>query len=175
MNLRRSIPVLVSILFCLVPIGRPVAAPSKSNEPEATSRSNESEATDPARQLYEQGLQKVQAKDYAGALPLFEKAQKAKKNDPDILNMLAFTQRKTGDLDAAFANYAKALEIKPDFPQAREYLAEAHLQAAMAQMKILRDSGAKAEAALLQDAFAKAAWTVGASTQPAGADTTRRW
>jgi Tfp pilus assembly protein PilF len=92
--------------------------------------------------------------------------------------MLAFTQRKLGDLDAAFANYAKALELRPDFPQAREYLAEAHLQAAMAQMKILRDSGkdAEAEVAQLLDAFAKAAWTVGAGNRPAAAaDSTRRW
>ena len=167
MNLRRSIPVLVILLFAVSLGGPAVAAPSKSNEPEA--------ASDPSRQLYEQGMQKVQAKDYAGALELFESANKSKKNDPDVLNMMAFSQRKLGDLDKAFANYAKALQIKPDFPQAREYLAEAHLQAAMEQMKVLRESNAQAEVAQLLDAFAKAAWTVGAKTSPAGADSTRKW
>ena len=170
MKLRRLAPIVLAILASLDPLGRAAAAPagSKKDKPEA--------ASDPARELYEQGLQKVQANDFNAALDLFERAQKTKKNDPEILNMLAFTQRKLGDLDAAFANYAKALELRPDFPQAREYLAEAHLQAAMAQMKILRESGSEAEVAQLLDAFAKAAWTVGAGNRPAAAaDSSRRW
>ena len=143
---------------------------SKSETPEASK--------DPAIQLYEEGLKKVEAKDWNGALSLFERAHQAKKKDPEILNMLAFTQRKTGQLDEAFTNYAKVLQMRPEFPQAREYLAEAHLQAAMEQMKILREYGsdAQAEVALLLDAFAKAAHTVGVRTAgTAGADSTRRW
>lgn len=171
MNLRRFFPTLLAVVVLVVCAGRPVAAPtgSKTEKPAASS--------DPARQLYDQGLEKVKANDFAAALSLFESAHQAKKNDPEILNMLAFTQRKLGDLDHAFANYAKALELQPDFPQAREYLAEAHLQAALAQMKILREYGPKAEAEVAQlvDAFAKAAWTVGAGARPAGADSTRRW
>jgi len=52
--------------------------------------------------------------------------------------MLAFTQRKTGHLDDAFRNYRRALEISRPFPQAREYLGEAHIQAALQQVEILR-------------------------------------
>ena len=66
-------------------------------------------------------------------------------NDPDILNMLAYTQRKTGELDRAIDNYKRALDLRPDFPQAREYLGEAYLQAALAQLKWLDDKGTGAE------------------------------
>src|SRR5262245_3745412 len=160
---RFGIPAFFVLLFAAGAFA--AGSGSKSQTPEA--------ATDPAIQLYEQGLKKVEAKDWKGALDLFERAHQAKKKDPDILNMLAFTQRKTGQLDDAFTNYAKALEMRPEFPQAREYLAEAHLQAAMEQMKILRDYGseAQAEVTMLLDAFAKAAWTVGA--RPAAGDSTR--
>lgn len=166
---RLFVPLVVPILVGLVAASSAVGAPSGSKA--------ETPASDPARQLYQQGLEKLQANDFTAALALFERAHQAKKTDPEVLNMLAFTQRKLGDLDAAFANYAKALELRPDFPQAREYLAEAHLQAALEQMKLLREYGPKAEAEVAQliDAFAKAAWTVGAGTRPAGADSARRW
>ena len=75
---------------------------------------------------------------YETARKQFEKAVAQNPNDPDALNMLAFTQRKTGQIDNAFANYAKALRLRPDFPQAREYLAEAHIQAALQQIETLK-------------------------------------
>jgi outer membrane protein assembly factor BamD (BamD/ComL family) len=169
---RFGIPALFLLLFAAGAFAS--GSGSKSQTPESKSQTPEA-STDPAIQLYEEGLKKVEAKDWKGALSLFERAHQAKKKDPDILNMLAFTQRKNGQLDDAFTNYAKVLEMKPEFPQAREYLAEAHLQAAMEQMKILRDYGseAQAEVTMLLDAFAKAAWTVGA--RPAAGDSTRRW
>jgi len=132
---------------------------------------------DAATQMYEQGLKEVEKQNFDAALGLFERANKSRKNDAEILNMLGFTQRKVGRLDDAFKSYAKALDIQPEFPQAREYLAEAHLQAAMEQMRVLREAGtaAQAEVALLLDAFAKAAWTVGAGAKPAPGDSARRW
>jgi tetratricopeptide (TPR) repeat protein len=56
-------------------------------------------------------------------------------------NLLAYCQRKTGKLDEAFLNYRKALELKPEFPEAREYLGEAHLQAVLREIEILRGYG----------------------------------
>jgi tetratricopeptide (TPR) repeat protein len=98
----------------------------------------EAEGPDEADQLYARGMELAEEGKFEEALVRFEQAGKKRKKDPEILNMLAFCQRKTGDLEAAFENYAKALEIQPRFPQAREYLAEAHLQAALAQLEILR-------------------------------------
>lgn len=90
---------------------------------------------------YHQGLAVFVRGDLEEALKLFEKAQQEEPKNPDVYNMLAFTQRKTGKLDEAFVNYKKALELKPDFPQAREYLGEAHLQAALRELETLKSYG----------------------------------
>jgi Tfp pilus assembly protein PilF len=109
--------------------------------------SAEQQGPDEADQLYQRGLELAKEQKFEEALARFEQANKKRKKDPEILNMLAFCQRKTGHLEKAFENYAKALEIRPKFPQAREYLAEAHLQAALAQLEILRGYGADGEKA----------------------------
>jgi tetratricopeptide (TPR) repeat protein len=96
---------------------------------------------DEADQMYQRGMELAEAGKFEEALVRFEQAAKKRKNDAEILNMLAFCQRKTGDLEHAFENYQKALEIKPVFPEAREYLGEAHLQAALQQVEILRGFG----------------------------------
>lgn len=47
--------------------------------------------------------------------------------NPRYLNAMGFATRKLGDVDAALPYYARALEIEPDYVQAREYLGEAFL------------------------------------------------
>jgi len=142
---------------------------------DARGSKSKQEKADEASKLYEEGVKLAEAGDFETALDRFERAQKERKNDADILNMLGFTQRKLGRLDAAFANYAKALELRPDFPEAREYLGEAHLQAALEQLRILSARGATEEVAELRDAIAQAAWRAGAGSSPAAGDSTRRW
>ena len=93
--------------------------------------------------LYDQGVEANNKKDYAAALPLFEQALQQDPKNPDILNMLAHAQREVGKTDEAVANYRKALELRPEFPQAREYLGEAYVQAALKQIEILRGCGDK--------------------------------
>jgi putative oxidoreductase len=104
---------------------------------------------------FAQGQQAIKRKDYAGARRAFEQALATQTNNPDVLNMLAFSERKTGNLDGAFAHYAKALALRPRFPEAREYLAEAHLQAALQEMSTLKSYGAdgREENAELKEAF----------------------
>jgi len=43
-------------------------------------------------------------------------------------NALGYTQRKLGAYDDALASYAKALELKPGYPEALEYRGEAYLR-----------------------------------------------
>jgi tetratricopeptide (TPR) repeat protein len=43
-------------------------------------------------------------------------------------NALGYTQRKLGSFDDALASYAKALELKPGYPEALEYRGEAFLR-----------------------------------------------
>lgn len=62
---------------------------------------------------------------YGEALALLDRAQN--KDDPRLLSATGFMTRKLGNVDGAFPFYAKALAIKPDYVQAREYLGEAYL------------------------------------------------
>jgi tetratricopeptide (TPR) repeat protein len=95
---------------------------------------------------YAEAASAAKAGDCAKALPLLERAVARDRRDADALNLLAYCQRKTGKLDAAFKNYRRALEIRPEFPAAREYLGEAHVQAALRELEILRGYGEPAQA-----------------------------
>ena len=92
-------------------------------------------------ELYEKGRKAAKDKKFQDALRLFQEAQQKDPENPDVLNMLAYTQRKLGNLDDAFTNYRKALTLRPRFPEAREYLAEAHLQAIMLEIETLKSYG----------------------------------
>ncbi len=62
---------------------------------------------------------------YRDALTLLGAVQD--KENPRALNAMGFATRKLGDVDGALPYYARALAIKPDYVQAREYLGEAFL------------------------------------------------
>lgn len=62
---------------------------------------------------------------YADSLALL--ATVADKENPRVLNAMGFATRKLGDVDGALPYYARALALKPDYVQAREYLGEAFL------------------------------------------------
>lgn len=49
------------------------------------------------------------------------------KENPRALNAMGFATRKLGDVEGALPYYTRALAIKPDYVQAREYLGEAFL------------------------------------------------
>ena len=49
-------------------------------------------------------------------------------DDPDLFNLLAFSQRKLGRFEPAYENYQKALAIDPGHRGANEYLGELYLQ-----------------------------------------------
>ena len=89
-----------------------------------------------------QASQALAMKDYKKADELLVGALRQHPADPDLLNDYAFTQRKLGHLDEAFEYYEKALRERNRFPEAREYLGEAHLQAALREMDALKSYGA---------------------------------
>ncbi len=114
---------------------------------------------DVAAGLYEEALEKIADARYRKAIKLLKKANRRDSGNPDILNMLAFSERKLGNLKAAFSYYGRALELRPTFPEAREYLGEAHIDAALRQLALLRsygEDGKQAHASLL-DALKRAA------------------
>ena len=67
---------------------------------------------------YDQGIEKLEA--YVARAP--ENAR-----DADAQNWLGYAYRKSGNLDAAFLHYDKALAINPRHRGAHEYLGEAYL------------------------------------------------
>lgn len=105
-------------------------------------------AKGPASELYARGKEAANEGKYAEALRLFQQSNQLQPHNPDTLNMIAYCYRKLGKLPEAFQFYEKALKLRPRFPAAREYLGEAHLQAVLEQVEILRSYGPDGEEAL---------------------------
>lgn len=151
----RTQPSRARFLFALLALATLQPAPRAL----AAGSETKSEPKNTAETLYNEGVKLAEEGRHAAALVKFEEAHEKDPNDPDVMNMLAHSLRKTGKLDAAFAMYEKALEKRERFAQAREYLGEAHLQAALIQVQVLRSYGEEgaAELAALLDALKRAA------------------
>ncbi len=72
--------------------------------------------------------QKVDAGDYRGAIPILTDIIKANPNNADALNLMGFSQRKTGQTDLALQYYNKALALMPKHLGANEYLGELYVE-----------------------------------------------
>jgi predicted Zn-dependent protease len=70
----------------------------------------------------------VDAGKYDDAMPQLQALDKATPNNPDILNLIGFSLRKTGHPDQALGYYNRALAEKPDHLDANEYLGELYLE-----------------------------------------------
>ena len=86
----------------------------------------------------------IEAEKYETAIQKLQTALAEKADDADLLNLLAYSQRKLGRFDVALVNYEKALAIDPTHRGANEYLGELYLQMdqpelAMQRLKVLDD------------------------------------
>ena len=72
--------------------------------------------TDKAKKLYSQAFNKL------------AKAYKSDKKNPDILNYMGFTTRKTGNFKKAEKFYLEGLSLKPNHNGINEYLGELYVQ-----------------------------------------------
>ena len=116
----------------------------------------------PKISLYDQGVKlvkragKLEKKEkiakaeklYTKALKKFEKAYSKDKNNPDILNYLGYTSRKTGNFEVAEKFYLKGLEINPNHNGINEYLGELYVQTnridkANERLKVLKNCNCK--------------------------------
>ena len=70
---------------------------------------------------YNEAVALIAAEKYQEAIPPLQSAEKLATLDADIQNLLGFTHRKTGKLDAAARYYKRALEINPKHKGALEY------------------------------------------------------
>ena len=69
----------------------------------------------------------IKAERFPEAIVALKKLEREGPN-ADVLNLLAFSQRKSGDFATAYANYQKALKLNPEHRSAREYLGELYIQ-----------------------------------------------
>jgi tetratricopeptide (TPR) repeat protein len=65
---------------------------------------------------------------YQDAIVELQRMLKENPEDADVLNLLAYSQRKSQQFDEAMVNYQKALNIEPKHLRANEYLGELYLQ-----------------------------------------------
>ena len=81
-----------------------------------------------AKKLEEKNKIDRATKLYVKALEKLQQAYKTDRNNPDILNYLGFTLRKTGKLEEAEKFYLAGLKIKPDHNGINEYLGELYVK-----------------------------------------------
>jgi len=81
-----------------------------------------------AKKLEEKNKVDRATKLYVKALEKLQQAYKTDRNNPDILNYLGFTLRKTGKLKEAEKYYLAGLKIKPDHNGINEYLGELYVK-----------------------------------------------
>ena len=70
----------------------------------------------------------IQRSDYDAAIRSLKELLRDSPRDADVLNMLGFTHRKSGNADAALDYYQQALAVEPKHRGANEYLGELYLE-----------------------------------------------
>jgi tetratricopeptide (TPR) repeat protein len=81
-----------------------------------------------AGKLEKKGKSEKAKKLYSQAFEKLNKAYKSDKNNPDILNYMGFTSRKTDNFKEAEKYYLKGLNIDPKHNGINEYLGELYVQ-----------------------------------------------
>ncbi|MBL6927775.1 MAG: tetratricopeptide repeat protein [Rhodospirillales bacterium] len=77
---------------------------------------------------YAAGRKAWKAKDWTRAIPLLQKAVATDPKNANAYNLLGYSLRHVGKIDAALKSYDKALTINPKHKGAHEYIGEAYLQ-----------------------------------------------
>ena len=127
---KKTFIILISLFIFLQYIGVSYGASSDSDSSDSymdqyqeaknyvlrAKKLEEKNKIDRAKKLYSKALEKLQ-QDY-----------KTDRNNPDILNYLGFTLRKTGKFDEAEKFYLAGLKIKPDHNGINEYLGELYVK-----------------------------------------------
>jgi len=76
---------------------------------------------------FQEGKAEIEAHNWAKAIEILGKTAEAFPDSADTQNLLGYAYRNSGNLDAAFRHYERALAINPAHKNAHEYLGEAYL------------------------------------------------
>jgi len=114
---------LVTILAAAALASAAGGALAMGNDP-APSSSSAKPAGDPN---YTNAKAMIEAKNYAGAIPLLQQVVAKNPKDADAYNLLGFATRKSGNPQGSLQYYTTALQIDPKHLGANEYIGEAYL------------------------------------------------
>ncbi|HLG48713.1 MAG TPA: tetratricopeptide repeat protein [Reyranella sp.] len=113
-----SVPVLFSIL------GLSMAAFAAGGGGGGESLSTPAKPVDPN---FAQAKAAIEARNYAGALPLLQQVVAKDSQNADAYNLMGYATRKSGDANGSLRYYTTALQIDPKHLGAHEYIGEAYL------------------------------------------------
>ena len=113
-----------------------VADPSSSNDYDDDAK--------PVNLDYKRGYDEVSNGNYQLAIKYLLKATKTSSDNPDVYNLLGFSNRKLDKLEESFMYYNRALKLNPRHLGANEYIGELYLRTnnlkkAEEHLKILDD------------------------------------
>ena len=77
---------------------------------------------------YQQAQTAIAGADYKTAADLLQKVLTRQPDNPDVLNLMGFSERKMGEASTALMYYKKALDLQPTHIGANEYLGELYLE-----------------------------------------------
>ena len=115
--------VMFILMFCLASTQMGFAASSGGSSSSSGSSSN---SMDEPQGPFDRAYQLIESKKYAEAYKELKSVDARNKSD-DLNNLLGFTARKQGKLEAAAKYYDKALEINPKHVGALQYQGELFL------------------------------------------------
>ena len=95
--------------------------------PAAMANMGAEEANESIDPDYVAGKKALESQDWKKAIELLSKAMKTVSNNSEAHNLLGYAYRKTGNLEASFAQYDQALKLDPANRHAHEYIGEAYL------------------------------------------------
>ena len=129
-------PILLAVIaivgFALTPVAFAAGGGGgAANEP----------AAKPADPNYTRAKAMIEARDYAGALPLLQQVVAKDARNADAYNLMGFATRKSGNPNGSLQYYQQALAIDAKHLGAHEYIGEAYLmldQPAQAEQHLAR-------------------------------------
>ncbi|HKF64179.1 MAG TPA: tetratricopeptide repeat protein [Dongiaceae bacterium] len=77
---------------------------------------------------YKKAQDAINAANYSTAIDLLQKVLARQPENPDVLNLIGFSERKSGEASQALNYYKKALGLQPTHIGANEYLGELYLE-----------------------------------------------
>ena len=77
---------------------------------------------------YQKAQSAIAGADYKTAAELLQKVLTRQPDNPDVLNLMGFSERKMGESSTALMYYKKALDLQPTHIGANEYLGELYLE-----------------------------------------------